>query len=99
MEKESTAGEQVAPGTDQESWILDFALRRTMQYGKEYSDEKPLMGEPGKLRYSTTKDPAGTSKQLPSQLSSSRNPTPAYSRAASAMPGATPVPTTKSIKQ
>ena len=88
-DKESKAGDQAVPRTEQDSWILDFALQRTMRYGKEFSDDKPLVGEPGKLRYSTTKEqPIAASglKAASSQLSASRGPTPMYSRAGSSVP-------------
>lgn len=32
------------------------ALQLTLRYGKQYSDDAPLLGEPGSFRYSTAKD-------------------------------------------
>ncbi|KAL2419786.1 Mediator of RNA polymerase II transcription subunit 6 [Exophiala dermatitidis] len=60
------------------------ALRMTLQYGKEYMDEMPLVGEPGHFRFSRQKDlTAGHAKNLaaPSNVS-----TPGQSRAPSAVP-------------
>lgn len=88
-DQDSKSGEQAASERDQDAWVLDFALRRTMQYGKEFSDEKPLVGEPGKLRYSTTKDQPGNlnpNKTGASRLPNSRAPTPMQSRATSTVP-------------
>ena len=75
-----------------ESHTLSQALQMTMRYGKEYSDEVPLMGEPGNFRFSKKPDQApkasGAVPVASSQASGSRAATPAQSRAASVVPGA-----------
>ena len=88
-DKDPKIGDKATPRTDQDAWILDFALRRTMRHGKEFSDDKPLVGEPGKLRFSTSKEQTVADsgiKTASSQLSVSRGPTPMYSRAGSTVP-------------
>ena len=74
------------PGSNQDSWILDFALKKTMRFGKEFSDDKPLAGEPGKLRYSITKEQPALAGGTKAASSMSRGPTPMYSRAGSTAP-------------
>ena len=75
-----------------ESHTLFQALQMTMRYGKEYSDEVPLVGEPGSFRFSKKTEPpprpAGATQVTSSQASGSRAATPALSRAASIVPGA-----------
>ncbi|EXJ83744.1 hypothetical protein A1O1_07370 [Capronia coronata CBS 617.96] len=67
------------------------ALRMTLQYGKEYMDEIPLVGEPGNFRFSKHKEPsAGQNKGLATSFG---NGTPGVSRAPSAVPPATKSPT------
>ena len=77
---------------DAESQTLLQALQMTMRYGKEYSDEVPLVGEPGNFRFSKkneqTLKPSAGAAVASSQASGSRAGTPAYSRAASVVPGA-----------
>ena len=74
----------------------------TINYGKEYSDDTPLAGEPGNFRFSKNKEATVTASQNkgPSQTSSSPTGTPGPSRAASVV---APVPqnpaaASKSIK-
>jgi mediator of RNA polymerase II transcription subunit 6 len=61
------------------------ALRMTIAYGKEYSDDMPLVGEPGNFRFSKNKDATATAGQTKAhgQTLSSPNGTPAHSRAGS----------------
>lgn len=37
--------------------VLRMALRKTMNFGGQYYDNAPLVGEPGSFRYGTRKDP------------------------------------------
>ncbi|ETI23646.1 hypothetical protein G647_05448 [Cladophialophora carrionii CBS 160.54] len=61
------------------------ALRMTIAYGKEYSDDMPLVGEPGNFRFSKNKDTAATAGQTKPQNQASSSPigTPGHSRAGS----------------
>ena len=61
------------------------ALRMTVNYGKEYSEDTPLVGEPGSFRFSKNKDTAVTASQTKGQshMSSSPTGTPGHSRAGS----------------
>ncbi|KIW70881.1 hypothetical protein PV04_03115 [Phialophora macrospora] len=61
------------------------ALRMTIAYGKEYSDDMPLVGEPGNFRFSKNKDAAAAAGQTKGhgQTLSSPNGTPGHSRAGS----------------
>ena len=43
------------------------ALRMTINYGKEYIDDMPLVGEPGSFRFSKNKDATVTSGQTKTQ--------------------------------
>ncbi len=67
------------------------ALRMTVNYGKEYSDDFPLVGEPGSFRFSKNKDATVTASQNKSQGQTSSSPagSPGPSRAASVV---APVP-------
>ncbi|OQV05116.1 hypothetical protein CLAIMM_09908 [Cladophialophora immunda] len=76
------------------------ALRMTMQYGKEYVDDMPLVGEPGNFRFSKSKDASTTTGQAKAQGQTSPTGTPGQSRAASVVPPTSSIPsaTTKGPK-
>lgn len=85
-EKPAEGASQSQEETDSGGRTLFDALRMTLQFGKEYMDEIPLVGEPGNFRFSKQKDPAaGQTKGL---IASSNIGTPGQSRAASAAPPA-----------
>ncbi|KAL2426502.1 Mediator of RNA polymerase II transcription subunit 6 [Exophiala dermatitidis] len=90
---EKPTGGPVQPHEDSngEARTVWDALRMTLQYGKEYMDEVPLVGEPGHFRFSRQKDLTnGHAKGLaaPSNVG-----TPGQSRAPSAVPPITTGPT------
>ncbi|KIX96791.1 uncharacterized protein Z520_07511 [Fonsecaea multimorphosa CBS 102226] len=62
------------------------ALRMTLQYGKEYVDDMPLVGEPGNFRFSKSKDASVTASQTKGQSQTSPTGTPGQSRATSVVP-------------
>lgn len=63
------------------------ALRMTLQFGKEYVEDMPLVGEPGNFRFSKSKETAsGASKGQ--QISTGGASTPGRSRAPSTVPPA-----------
>lgn len=77
-------GEEV-DNEENDSRTLQQALRLTVQYGKDFADETPLVGEPGNFRLSKTRDQSTAGLAAPSmQLGSSRAGTPAQTRLASA---------------
>merc|ERR1712137_1534765 len=59
------------------------ALRMTLQYGKEYSDDISLAGEPGNFRFSKNKEAATVQIKGPTNGSIA---TPSQSRAQSVAP-------------
>jgi hypothetical protein len=75
-----------------------------MQYGKEYSDEMTLVGEPGNFRFSKTKEtlPATTQTKFGTQPAASQvgTPAPSSSRAGSVGAGFGSAPATiaKTVK-
>lgn len=75
---------QTQDGFDNSARTLREALRMTLQYGKEYMDDVPLVGEPGSFRLSKTRD--GVNSQAKSQTSGTAIATPGQSRAPSAAP-------------
>ncbi|RVX69802.1 hypothetical protein B0A52_06447 [Exophiala mesophila] len=79
-----SSSSQIEESDDSSQQILWNALRMTLQYGKEYMDQVPLVGEPGNFRFTKARDPP------PSLAKGSVGPTatgsPLPSRAASAVP-------------
>lgn len=75
---------QTQDGFDNSARTLREALRMTLQYGKEYMDDVPLVGEPGSFRLNKTRD--GVNSQAKSQISGTAIATPGQSRAPSAVP-------------
>ncbi|KEF60342.1 uncharacterized protein A1O9_01902 [Exophiala aquamarina CBS 119918] len=79
---------------DNSARTLREALRMTLQYGKEYMDDVPLVGEPGNFRLNKTKE--GANSLSKSQASAAATVTPWQSRAPSVIPasaaGATSTP-------
>jgi mediator of RNA polymerase II transcription subunit 6 len=73
---------QAAEDTESGARTVREALRMTLQFGKEYTDNITLVGEPGSFRFSKNSEAAAT--QTKAQPSS----TPGQSRAASAVPSA-----------
>jgi len=69
---------------DNSARTLREALRMTLQYGKEYMDDVPLVGEPGSFRLNKTKE--GASSQPKGQVSGAATATPGQSRAPSVIP-------------
>ncbi|OAP61289.1 hypothetical protein AYL99_03490 [Fonsecaea erecta] len=78
----SQAQEEATGGT-RTAWD---ALQMTLQYGKEYVDDMPLVGEPGNFRFSKNKDASVTTGQTKAQIQTSPTGTPGQSRAASVVP-------------
>jgi len=70
---------------DDSARSLFAALNMSMRYGKEYMDDMPLVGEPGKFRFARGKDPshAGQLNNQVKQTTSTNANTPAQSRAGS----------------
>ena len=56
----SVTVEEAAQRSDER--ILRAALNLTMQYGQQYYDDAPLVGEPGNFRFATAKDPVRSLK-------------------------------------
>jgi mediator of RNA polymerase II transcription subunit 6 len=79
----STQAQDDTTGDSRTAWD---ALRMTIAYGKEYSDDVPLVGEPGNFRFSKNKDISAPSSQVKghqSQRSGTPTGTPGQSRATS----------------
>ena len=69
-DKTTARGHQAGDDIDEESRTLAQALRMTMQYGQEYSDETRLEGEPGNFRFTKHKEAIAVDR--PSQQESSQ---------------------------
>lgn len=80
----ATSQTQAQDDFDNSARTLREALRMTLQYGKEYMDDVPLVGEPGNFRLNKTKD--GVNNQPKSQVSGAATATPGQSRAPSVVP-------------
>lgn len=91
-EKETQEQEDMDVG---EKTVWD-ALRMTLHFGKEYSDDMPLVGEPGNFRFSKSKDAASQPSQTKGQSQTLSSPagTPSHSRAASVVAPMTGNPST-----
>lgn len=70
---------------DNSNQTLRNALRMTLQFGKEYMDEIPLVGEPGNFRFNKARDASASQ----GKVAGGGTGTPAPSRAASVVPNAT----------
>ncbi|KIX09889.1 uncharacterized protein Z518_00970 [Rhinocladiella mackenziei CBS 650.93] len=90
-EKNPAGSVQPHEDTDNSTRTAWDALRMTLQYGMEYVDDMPLVGEPGSFRFSKSKD--ASSGQAKDQLPPSSAATPGQSRATSAIPSAPSNPT------
>ncbi|KAK5064882.1 hypothetical protein LTR84_000716 [Exophiala bonariae] len=90
-DKSATTLSQPQPSDDFDSSArtLREALRMTLQYGKEYMDDVPLVGEPGNFRWTKARD--GSNSQSKSQTSGAVSVPPGQSRAPSAAPTTTAV--------
>lgn len=88
-DKPTTTASQPQPQDDfdNSARTLREALRMTLQYGKEYMDDVPLVGEPGNFRLNKTRD--GPNSQSKSQTSGTISVTPGQSRAPSTAPTST----------
>ena len=76
------------------------ALKMTVKYGKEYSDDMPLVGEPGNFRFSKSKDAAAAisqSKVQPKAASPSAA-TPGSRAASVVVPVSSTSPAAKGVK-
>jgi mediator of RNA polymerase II transcription subunit 6 len=80
----ATSQTQAQDDFDNSARTLREALRMTLQYGKEYMDDVPLVGEPGNFRLNKTKD--SVNSQPKSQASGAATETPGQSRAPSVVP-------------
>lgn len=80
----TTSQTQAQDDFDNSARTLREALRMTLQYGKEYMDDVPLVGEPGNFRLNKTKE--GANSQPKSQASDAATATPGQSRAPSIIP-------------
>ena len=80
-EKSTTTPQQAQDDGDSSARTLREALRMTLQFGREYMDDVPLVGEPGSFRLNKTKD--GSSGLLKGTAAGSTSATPGQSRAPS----------------
>lgn len=80
----SSSSPQVEEPDDSNQQTLWNALRMTLQYGKEYMDQIPLVGEPGNFRFNKARDPPANLVKGSGGTAPSGTPLP--SRAVSAVP-------------
>jgi hypothetical protein len=80
-DSDKTANTATSHEDDDGVLMLRDALGMTMQYGKEYSDEVALTGEPGNFRFSKTREAAAVNTQakVGTQTVASQVGTPAAS--------------------
>lgn len=79
---------QSEDNVDNSSQTLRNALRMTLQYGKEYMDEIPLVGEPGNFRFNKVRDASASQGKGSGTGTGQGTGTPVQSRAASVIPNA-----------
>ncbi|KIV91647.1 hypothetical protein PV10_06163 [Exophiala mesophila] len=79
-----SSSSQIEESDDSSQQTLWNALRMTLQYGKEYMDQVPLVGEPGNFRFNKARDPPPILAKGAVGPTATGSPLP--SRAASAVP-------------